>query len=557
MKQLKYLLLVSVWLGLMACQSIPGQGQGEPAVNASERDIQAHMEFLASDLMRGRDTGSQEHEIASHYIAQEFFRLGLAPAGTAGYMQRVPLRQAQLAGEPEFIVHGAEGDQGLAYPEVFFTAANASELEQELTAPMVFVGYGLVSEEFGIDDYADLDVAGKIVVMLTGRPDHLPSEEAAHLNRQKNQFAIDRGAVGVITIHTPQREETRPFEVASRFADSPRLRWLTDEGHAHGDEPQIQGGAYLHYEAAEALFEGASTGLEQVLAQLDEGQEPAGFTLEPEVTLRRQAEHQELDSPNVIGMLPGSDPELRDEFVIYTAHSDHLGYTETEEGLQIYNGALDNAAGVAVLLDTARMFAEQAAAGHGPKRSVIFAAVTAEERGLLGADYFAHNPTVELENIVANVNLDMPVLLYPFADIIAFGAAHSSLGDVVEAAAAEHDIGLSPDPMPEQAIFTRSDHYTLVRQGVPAVFLMTGFDSQDPEQDGGEVWGQFFAEQYHQAGDSLEVLEAEYGAIRYDFGALFADINFAIGMRIANAAERPYWLPESYFSSALPAVRAD
>jgi Zn-dependent M28 family amino/carboxypeptidase len=175
-------------------------------------------------------------------------------------------------------------------------------------------------------------------------------------------------------------------------------------------------------------------------------------------------------------------------------------------------------------------------------------ALTGEEKGLLGADYFAKNPPVAVEKLVANVNLDMPVLLYPFADLIAFGANHSTLGDVVARAAAKEGIKLSADPMPEQAIFTRSDHFRLVQQGVPAVFLMTGFTSKDPAQDGGKIWGSFFAKHYHKPSDDIPSLERDYGPIRYDAGAVFTDINFNIALDVANAQQRPLWRKESFFT---------
>ena len=205
---------------------------------------------------------------------------------------------------------------------------------------------------------------------------------------------------------------------------------------------------------------------------------------------------------------------------------------------------MDNAAGVSIMLETARLFAQQA---QRPKRSLLFVAVTGEEKGLLGADYFAHYPTRPIDKLVANVNIDMPVLLYPFADIVAFGANHSSLGATVDTAAAAVGISQSPDPMPEQAIFTRSDHYTLVQKGVPSVFLMTGFTSKDPKQKGGEVWGKFFAKHYHKPTDDKAGLTADFGAIRYDAGATFADINFGITTEVANNPQRPVWLKDSFF----------
>ena len=210
--------------------------------------------------------------------------------------------------------------------------------------------------------------------------------------------------------------------------------------------------------------------------------------------MAKKSRHEEITSPNIVATLEGSDPKLKDEFVVFSAHLDHIGISHHkgehgehdengEEIDTINNGALDNASGVSIMLETARLLTSQPA----PKRSVLFVVVTGEEKGLLGSSYFAKNPTVPVMQLVANVNLDMPLILYPFADVIAFGSTHSSLGPIVETAANKIDISLSPDPMPEQALFTRSDHYSFVKAGIPSVFLMTGFKSKDPNLDGGQV----------------------------------------------------------------------
>lgn len=541
-----FLLAASAAVVLAACSPAP---QDPVVSSANPAAVQAHLEFLASDLLEGRDTGARGHEIASKYIAAQYQIMGLKEAGTDGYFQRVPFRSARLTEtSPTFVIDTPSGRHELQYRRQFTTGASTAEEISEVSAEVVFVGYGLVSESFGIDDYAGLDVENKIVIAVSGGTQGLPSEEAAHLGAQKQREAAARGAVGFITLHTPEREAVRPFETAVLFGAGPRMRWLDADGNAHGEDGQLKGSAYVDYRAAEPMFADAEYTMEDIWAALEAGERPPAFALNATAHMRRESTFSEITSPNVIGMIEGSDPQLKHEYVLYTAHSDHIGLArDFSTSAKVNNGALDNAAGVAVMLETARMYAEQVAAGNPPRRSILFAAVTAEEKGLLGADYFAHNPTVPLSSIVANVNLDMPVLLYPFADVIAFGADHSSLGEVVARAAGKYGIALSPDPMPEQAIFTRSDHYTLVRQGIPAVFLMTGFTSQDEDEDGGEVWGKFFAENYHRPGDDLVTLTETYGGIRYDFGALFTDINFQIGMEIANADQAPYWLSDSYF----------
>lgn len=520
--------------------SDPVNAAATPSANAAS--LQAHLEFLASDALEGRDTGSAGHEIAAQYIAAQFKQLGLQPAGDDGtYYQRIKFRRSFLKENSATFTFGDGSETvSLDYPKQFLTGPSVYTEQDEITAPLVFVGYGLVSDVFGIDDYAGLDVDGKIVVMLSGRPEELPSEEGAHLNSSKAKFAAERGAVGIVTLHTPAREEVRPFEVSIMYQRAPTVRWLQPNGEPNVAYKNIAGSAYVHHEAGAQLFNQAPQSLEEIFAQLEAGESPQGFDLNVSATLSRESRHEEISSPNVAAILPGSDPELSNEYVLYTAHSDHIGVTkDLSQDDHINNGAMDNASGVSVMLETARLFAE---AETRPKRSILFVSVTAEERGLLGADYYAHNPTVPMSQIVANVNLDMPVLLYDFADVIAFGSTHSTLGDSVATAAGEFGIELSEDPMPEQAIFTRSDHYPFVKKGVPAVFLMTGFTAKDEDQDGGQIWGEFFAEHYHQPSDQPDL------PINYEAGVVFTNINYAIGQQVANAPERPRWLPDSFFA---------
>ncbi|EGM78642.1 Putative aminopeptidase [Rheinheimera sp. A13L] len=537
---------LSAMLVLAGCQSTPTPSSVAALPKASAKAIEAHMTFLGDDSLEGRDTGSRGHQIASNYIATQLAALGLDPAGEQGYFQSVPLRKAMLvqsSAKMSLTKNGKTTD--FDYPKQFFTGPSTLHAKADVTAPLIFVGYGLVSKEFNLDDYANLDVKGKIVVMLSGRPKSLPSEEAAHIQSLKAENAAERGAVGVITLHTPSEEKVRPYANSLMYLTSPRMRWLHKDGKAEGEFESLLGGAYLHPDAAKNLFEGASRSLDDIFADLAAEKVPAGFALEGTVSLKRESTMEDITSPNVVAVLPGSDPVLKDEYVVVTAHSDHIGFSnDVRSKDKINNGLMDNAAGVGIMLETARLFTQKA---ERPKRSILFLAVTGEEKGLLGADYFAHNPTRPIDKLVANVNIDMPVLLYPFADIVAFGANHSSLGATVDTAATAVGITQSPDPMPEQAIFTRSDHYTLVQQGVPSVFLMTGFTSKDPKQKGGEVWGKFFAKHYHKPTDDIAGLTADFGAIRYDAGAVFADINFGITTEVANNPQRPVWLKDSFF----------
>ncbi|WP_448565590.1 M28 family metallopeptidase [Thalassotalea ganghwensis] len=507
-------------------------------------NIKAHLEFLADDAMKGRDTGSNEYQIAANYVIANFKQLGLKPRGeNEGFLQQVTFRKSYL--EPDsatFSITNEEGVTELTEIDDYIMSGSAMETESMITAETVFVGYGVISKDFGYDDYQDLDVKGKVVVALHGRPDDLPSEEGAHIgsSREKLRHAAERGAVGFITIHTPKRDKVRSFEKSAQYARTPAYTWLDKDNKPYGSYESIKGGAYLLHEKAAPLFTGATMSLEQILNDDMENKKITGFALNSSVSLAKKTRHEEITSPNIIATLEGSDPKLKDEFVVFSGHLDHIGVSHHDEEKEdkINNGALDNASGVSIMLETARLLASKATP---PKRSILFVVVTGEEKGLLGSSYFASNPTVPVMNMVANVNLDMPLILYPFADVIAFGATHSSLGPIVETAAQKVDISLSPDPMPEQALFTRSDHYSFVKKGIPSVFLMTGFKSTDENIDGGEVFGDFLKNHYHQHSDEIDL------PIRYDAAAKFAEVNMMIGLEIANQEKRPTWNKGDFF----------
>lgn len=258
-------------------------------------------------------------------------------------------------------------------------------------------------------------------------------------------------------------------------------------------------------------------------------------------TISYQSTHSSVTSPNVVGVLEGADPVLKNEYVLLSAHTDHIGVAEhIELGDKINNGAMDNAAGVSTLLEMAHQITQS---DQRPRRSMLFAMVTAEEKGLLGSDYFAHNPTVPIDSIVANVNLDMPVLTNAFDQLIGFGAQHSSLWGVIERAVATENMKLIPDPMPEQGIFVRSDQYSFVKKGIPAVFLVTA-DKADMIFDEHEISSQeFMIEHYHKPSDQLDL------PINYDVAAQFVAINRVIATEVANTDERPQWNQDSFFAT--------
>ncbi len=264
-------------------------------------------------------------------------------------------------------------------------------------------------------------------------------------------------------------------------------------------------------------------------------------------TIRTLSVHDRLESPNVAGLLRGSDPSLREEVVVYSAHLDHLGIGEPVQGDSIYNGALDNASGSAGLLEVARAFATLPTT---PRRSVMFLAVTGEEEGLLGSDYFAEHPTVPIERIVANVNLDGLALLYPLREMVAFGAEHSTLDSTVARAAKRLGVTLAPDPFPQEVFFVRSDQYSFVRRGVPSLFPFMGMRS-DSGVDAPARFKEWLASRYHTPQDDIGQ------PMNFEAGARHAQLGFLVGLEIANANERPAWRKGDFFERTFGRKRVE
>jgi Zn-dependent M28 family amino/carboxypeptidase len=529
---------------LIACQSEQVQKTAEISADASR--IESHVRFLSDDLLEGRDTGARGHEIASLYIAAEFEKYGLTPAGDNGtYMQRVNFVQAYIdQSSIELSLTGSQGDAtqrtALSYPKQFLTYPNPLNEATQMMGKLVFVGYGIVAPELQHNDYKDMNVKGKVVVTLSGKPKSFPSEEGAHFgsSREKFRHASENGAVGFITISTPRGEKVRPYQNLLNYLHTPSVRWLDKDGNPSGVYPQIKGSAYFSKDAAELVFADAEQNLAQIYAMLEKDESPKGFDLPMEIQLESKSTHKAISSPNVAAVLEGSDPSLKNEYVVYSAHSDHIGFAKTVKKDKINNGAMDNATGTSVLMETARLFSQL---DERPKRSILFLAVTAEEKGLLGSDYYAQNPTVPVGSMVANVNLDMPILTYEFADVIAFGADHSDMKSSVAKAAEKIGLELSPDPMPDQALFTRSDHYSFVKQGIPAVFLVPGFKSADPDVDGSKQFSNFLKTNYHKPGDDFTQ------PFNWQAATKFAEVNYHIGLTLANQGQRSSWNDGDFF----------
>lgn len=514
--------------------------QTAPAALFSADRFRAHVAFLSDDLLEGRDTGSRGYDIGAAYVAAQFESIGLKPGGEkGGWYQTVPFRAAELGrGVARVTVSGPAGSHGWDNGTQVILRPSTAEAVQDVAAPVVFVGYGIDAPDQGSDDYRGLDVSGKIVAVLAGAPSDVPSELAAHFGNQKAAMAQRHGAIGMITIGTALSDRTTAWDVRVRHSGGRRMTWLGPDAKPGDDAPAVRATATFNTPASDALFAGAPQSYAAVRAEADRaGARPRGFALKTKARIRRSSVWTSVTSREVIGVLPGSDPKLRDEYVVLMGHLDHLGLRPGAKPGEdnVYNGALDNAAGIATMLETARAFVES---GDRPRRSILFIANTAEEKGLLGADFFARHPTVPIGKIIAAVDLDMPLLLYDFTDVIAFGGDHSTVGQAIARAAGSMGVKLSPDPMPEESIFVRSDHYMFVKQGVPAIMLATGFAN-----GGAAQWKKFLGNVYHNVGDDMAQ------PIHWNMGAKFARLNYLISRELADSDARPMWYQDDYFGT--------
>ena len=462
-------------------------------------------------------------------MATRFEGLGLQPGGDDGsWYQQVPLVSIGLdpAAPPSVTI----GDQSFLSGEHILMSAGRriDETQQSVRGDVVFVGYGIDSDAAGIHSYEGVDVTGKFVAILMGMPEGLtPEQMAAVAQADRSEAAAAHGAAGILLLLQPSDLQRFPWERAADYFAHPSTSWIDADGNVNGEAPSaLRISAYLDPTATEALFEGAPMTSEAAIAAASAGT-LTPFSLGKTVTAKRNILVNRISAPNVIGVLPGSDPTLANEYVLLPAHLDHNGIDPALEGDQIYNGAMDNAGGTATMLEAARAFVSS---GTRPRRSIMFVSLAAEEDGLIGSDYLAKHPVTGDGKVVADVNLDMPVLLYDFTDVVALGAEHSTLGPIVEAAAAQAGVTLSPDPMPEENLFVRSDHYSFVKAGVPSVFLVTGF------QNGGETaFRDFLATHYHKVSDQTDL------PFDWNAAAKFARINFLIAREIANRDEAPRW----------------
>lgn len=532
----------------------PGTAAVVPAATAATarspaaKRIHASVLALADDAMQGRETGTRGYLLASDYVAKRYRNIGLHPAGDGGsYFQRVPLLKATLQEDgARLVVRRGGHDIALAFRQEFLPTANFNTPAFSVEAPAVFVGQAIDAPGLDQDDFAGLDLNGKIAVLLNGAPERFDNDRRAFYasSREKLRSVAARGAVGAIFVGTAEDEVRAPWARAAENWARPSMRLRAGHDEVLDSFPQLRGVARVSAAAADALFAGGDRSAAQLFTAAMAGT-LQGFDLPGTIAIAGRSVIEPLVSRNVVGRIPGSDPALATEHIVYTAHLDHVGIgapVKDDDGVEdrIYNGALDNALGVAIMLEAAQQLQD---APVKPKRSLLFVAVTAEEQGLLGSEWFARNPTVPMDSLIANINMDMPVLTAPTTDVVPIGVEHSTLKATLDAAARDIGVALSPDPFPEESVFVRSDQYAFIRAGVPAVYLAGGVVAVDKAQDPKIAMRYFLRNCYHQPCDDATL------PIQYDDAARLARLNARIGRLLGDAPERPQWNKDDFFGT--------
>jgi len=486
---------------------------------------------LASDKYQGRATASAGYRQAAGYVAAEFKKLGLTPAEQAGYMQAVPLdvRRISESASSLSLVSGGLQEVLQLGQDCFFTLN--TDFSPEVTAPAVFVGYGLTVPELGYDDLAGLNLEGRIAVLLAGGPSTIPGPLRAHYQTRRERLGFLRraGAIGVVSILNPEAMDL-PWE---RYAAQRLEPFMTLAAPGMEDGAGLKLAAAVNPAQAEKWFAGSGHTAAEILALAKAGQPLPKFPLAWTVHAIISADRSEAESENVAGILRGTDPKLRDEFVVVSAHLDHLGVAAPVNGDSIYNGAMDDASGVASLFEIAR-----ALKAAPCRRSVLFLAVTGEEEGLLGSRYFASHPSVSASSIVADINLDMYLPIHSLRSLTVYGLDESSLGKDIRAVAKIYGVSVQADLEPDRNIFIRSDQYSFIREGVPSLLFKFGYAKGSREQRLQREWLQ---QRYHAPSDDVSQPVNLAGAAR--FNRLMA----ALARRVANAPARPSWNQNSFF----------
>ncbi len=492
--------------------------------------IRAHMTFLASDLLEGRGTATRGHRIAAEYVAAQYELAGLQPGANGSWFQDVPFVET-IPGADSTVTLTRKGSDPVTLQifNQFTSYGDPLHGERDVEADIVFAGYGVTAHDQKYDDYVGIDVRGKIVALFSGAPATFPNAVRAYHASTPRKFenAAGHGAIGIINLTTPIDAGRVPWERSVSSAKHGSMVWTEPNGAPHGIQRTVSSAVAFDLPTTRLVL---GNDADALFAS------PKSRALPVRARIHLVSAHTTKLSPNVVGLLRGSDPQLRDEYLVYSSHLDHVGIGDAVDGDSINNGAFDNASGTAAMLEIAR-----ALVAAKPRRSILFLATTGEEKGMKGADYFANNPTVPLDSLVGNINIDMLVMTHATRDLLPYGAETNDLGDLARDVARQMKIKLAADPFPEENIFVRSDQIAFVRRGIPAIYIGTGFDVAEAGVDGAREYRNWLRTRYHSPKDDLQQ------PIDWSAALLLTEFDYRLGLAAANRDARPQWKKGDFF----------
>jgi Zn-dependent M28 family amino/carboxypeptidase len=494
----------------------------------------AHVKFLADDSLEGRDTGSDGLKKAQAYAVEQFEKAGLQPAGVNGFYQPIHFVEYRVDESKSSLELISKGEsRRLSFADEAYISTRGTHASAGINAPLVFIGYGLRIPEKNLDELGGLDVAGKIVVYIAGSPADVPTSLSAHYQSlaQRWKALHEAGAIGYISIANPASMDI-PWSRISVNRNQPSMDLADSE---FNETRGLDLAVTFNPSAAEPLFTGSGHTFAEIAALAKDRKPLPHFPLETSLEATAAIVAKSVTSANVVGKLPGTDPTLQNEFVVLSAHIDHLGIGAPINGDRIYNGAMDNGSGSALVLDMANSLK---AHPESLKRSILFLLVTAEEKGLLGSKYFAAHPTVPIKSIVADINVDMFLPIIPMKLLKIEGLEESDLG--TRAASAAQSLGVKPipDPEPLRNTFIRSDQYSFIKKGVPSLAMGVGFELGSPEQ---KIFKDWLTNRYHAPSDDVNQ------PVDLQAAALYEEIVRRLLLDTANTDARPQWKHDSFF----------
>ena len=523
---------------LLAAQNVPN-----PPKEFDGKSWWDHVKVLADDNMEGRETGSPGLKRAEAYVVDQLKQAGVEPAGENGYYQQVKLvsREIDEKNSSMALIKDGKTEQLTLGEDAFFSTR--VDLAPQVDAPLVFVGYGLRVPEQNYDDLGGVDLKGKIAVIFSGIPASIPGPLGSHYSTGAERWKALKaaGAIGALSVPNPASMDI-PWSRMSLSRMHPSMDLVGVEFNETAGE-KIAG--TINPAHADKFFTASGHNFQEILELSKDRKQLPHFPLNLSLRATAKTTSHDVESANVIGKLSGTDPILKNEYVVLSAHIDHLGIGEPINGDKLYNGAMDNASGDAVLLDVA---AALKSSGEKPKRSLLFVFVTGEEKGLLGSKYFTAHPTVPPKSMVANINIDMFLPLYPMKSVTVYGLKESDLGDEIRHVADKDGIEVQDDPEPQRNSFIRSDQYNFIRHGIPAITMKVGYKPGSPEDKTFHDW---LHERYHAPSDDLNQ--------PVDLGAAgkYEQVISQLMLTIADDSRRPEWKQTSFFRRYAQAAAGD